>query len=160
MTRRTTWTNADGLVVGYGPGYNDRDVAGDIDMDGPIKTARLHFTYQSTFGASGVGFTIPANCEVVRMWIKITTDWAGGNSLSLGDAGSAVGWYTTSALAQAAMVKATSPINPDGAYGIGDAATNPGIPKVFSAATPTYFTSVGTWTAGEADLYIQYSGAN
>jgi hypothetical protein len=48
MTRQSTWTNADGLVVGFGPNLPERNVAGDYSTDGAFKEAVLQITFQSS----------------------------------------------------------------------------------------------------------------
>lgn len=156
MTRKATWSNADGLIVGFGPSYNERDVAGSIKSFGANKTHKLHITYQSTFGSTGSLLTVPAGVEVKNVYLKVTTNWAGGTSLAFGDAGSTGGYITSTQGAVASLVTTNSPIVMGGAYAIATG-TSATAPKAYATATDLYFTAVGTFTAGEADVYVEYA---
>lgn len=152
MTRKATWSNSDGLVVGFGPNYPDRSAAGVVDHDGEVKTAKLHFTWESTFGSSGALIAIPAASIVKNVWVKATTTWVGGTSLTFGDAGDTDGWVIAASFATPA---AGDVIQADGAYAY--TSTEGQLPpKEYASATNLYFTKVGTYTAGEADIYVEY----
>ena len=81
MTRKSTWTNADGLVVGFGPNFAERNEAGVHDTDGQVKEARLAITWES----SGANVAIPAGSVVLDVVMKVGTAWVGGTSVSVGD---------------------------------------------------------------------------
>jgi hypothetical protein len=157
MTRKTTWSNPDGLVVGFGPNYVERNASAvTTQKDGDKKTAKIHIDFKSTFGASGAKLAIPAGSIVELVYMKVTTTWLGGTSLAVGDAGSTGGWITAAQGAEANLTVAAGVINAQGAYAF--TATEGQLPpKVFSTATDLFVTSVGTHTAGEADIYVVYS---
>jgi len=52
MTRASSWTNADGLVVGFGANIPERNVSGVYEHDGSVKEAHLAITYQSSGAAT------------------------------------------------------------------------------------------------------------
>jgi len=72
MTRRSIWTNADGLVVGFGPNVSDFDSVGAVDMPGYIRELSFEIDGEKFSGgvyqfvhapALPVGAT-PVNCTV------------------------------------------------------------------------------------------------
>jgi len=67
MTRKSTWTNADGLVVGFGPNSPERNEAGVLETDGVVKEARLAITYQS----SSANVALPAGSVVLDVVMKV-----------------------------------------------------------------------------------------
>lgn len=152
MTRATTWSNSDSLVVGFGRNYAERLAAGELDREGDVKTAKLHITFESTFGSSGALIAIPAGSSVKNVYAKVTTTWAGGTTLAFGDAGNTAGWILA-----ASFATPTAPvtIQGDGAYAIATG-TSATAPKEYDTATNLYFTLTGTYTAGEADVYVEY----
>jgi hypothetical protein len=152
MTRKATWTNSDGLVVGYGPNSPERTAAGVLHSDTNQKVAKLHVSFESTFGASGAKITIPAGSIVKNVYAKVTTTWAGGTSLTFGDATDADGWIVAGSFG---TPSAGGVIQADGAYAY--TATEGQLPpKEYATATDLYLTKVGTYTAGEADVYVEY----
>lgn len=154
MTRKSTWSNPDSLVVGFGPNYPERLVSGFAERDGQTKEARLQVTYQSTFGSTGAKIAIPANSIVKNVYMKVGTAWVGGTSVAFGDAGSTGGWITASQGATANLTIGAN-IQAQGAYAY--TATEGQLPpKVYAAATDLYITVVGTFTAGTADIVVEY----
>jgi hypothetical protein len=151
MTRQTTWTNADGLVVGFGPNFPERNVAGLIETDGVVKEARLAITYQS----SGAKVSLPAGSVVLDVVAKVGSAWIGGTTVTVGDASSAVGFITAAQGATAALTAGVT-IVAAGAYSVGDAATNKGLGKIYAAASDVTVTITGTYTAGNADVIVRY----
>jgi hypothetical protein len=154
MTRPTTWSNSDSLVVGYGPNIAERLVAGVQKDAGAVKTAKLQFTWESTMGASGAKITVPAGAAVKTVWMKVGTAWLGGTSLAFGD-GSGTGSWITATQGALANLTLNTTINAQGAYAY--TATEGQLPpKVYAAATDLYITKVGTMTAGTAEIYVEY----
>jgi hypothetical protein len=151
MTRKSTWTNADGLVVGFGPNYAERNVAGVLETDGVVKEARLAITHQS----SGANVDLPAGSVVLDVVMKVGTAWVGGTDVQLGDGTDADGWISATQGAVANLT-AGATIRAAGAYAIGDAATNRGLGKVYSAADTLDVAFTGTFTAGTADVFVRY----
>jgi len=151
MTRKSTWTNADGLVVGFGPNYPERNEAGVIETDGVVKEARLAITYQS----SGATVALPAGSVVMDVVMKVGTAWAGGTDVQVGDGSDADGWISATQGAVANLT-AGATVRAAGAYAIGDAATNRGLGKVYASADTLDVAFTGTFTAGTADIFVRY----
>ena len=151
MTRKSTWTNADGLVVGFGPNFAERNVAGVLETDGVVKEARLAITFQS----SGATVDLPAGSVVQDVVVKVGTAWVGGTDVQLGDGTDADGWISATQGAVANLT-AGATIRAAGAYAIGDAATNRGLGKVYAAADTLDVAFTGTFTAGTADIFVRY----
>ena len=156
MTRATTWSNSDGLIVGFGPNVPERNASALITQkDSDTKVAKLHITFASTFGSSGAKITVPAGSAVKLVYMKINTTWTGGTSLAFGDGGSSGGWITATQGAEANLTTTAGILNAQGAYAF--TATEGQLPpKVYSSATDLFVTSVGTHTAGDADIYVEY----
>jgi hypothetical protein len=151
MTRQSTWTNADGLVVGFGPNFPERNVAGVIETDGVVKEARLAITYQS----SGATVALPAGSVVLDVVVKVGTAWLGGTKVEIGDGSDADGWISATQGATANLTAGAS-IVAGGAYAIGDAATNKGLGKVYASADTLDVAITGSYTAGDADVFVRY----
>ena len=151
MTRKSTWTNADGLVVGFGPNFAERNVSGVLDHDGVVKEARLAITFQS----SGATIDLPAGSVVQDVVMKVGTAWVGGTDVQLGDGTDPDGWVSAT---QGAVANLTigATIRAAGAYAIGDAASNRGLGKVYAAADTLDVAFTGTFTAGTADIFVRY----
>ena len=151
MTRKSTWTNADGLVVGFGPNFAERNVAGVLETDGVVKEARLAITFQS----SGATIDLPAGSVVQDVVMKVGTAWVGGTDVQLGDGTDPDGWISATQGATASLTIGAT-IRAAGAYAIGDAATNRGLGKVYAAADTLDVAFTGTFTAGTADIFVRY----
>lgn len=152
MTRKTSWTNSDSLIVGFGPNSAERNLEAVTNRTGDVKTAKVHITYESTFSNAGAIVAIPAGSAVKNVYIKVTTTWTGGTTLAFGDVGNTAGWILA-----ASFATPTAPvtIQGDGAYAY--TATEGQLPpKEYDTATTLYFTATGTYTAGEADLYVEF----
>lgn len=153
MTRASTWSNPDGLVVGFGPNYVERQVAAvAAQRGGDVKMAKVHVSFESTFGASGAKLAVPAGSIVKNVYAKVTATWVGGTSLTFGDATDPDGWIVAASWGTPA---AGVVIQADGAYAF--TATEGQLPpKEYASATNLFFTLVGTYTAGEGDVYVEY----
>ena len=151
MTRKSTWTNADGLVVGFGPNFAERNVAGVLETDGVVKEARLAITFQS----SGATVDLPAGSVVQDVVMKVGTAWVGGTDVQVGDGTDPDGWISATQGATASLTIGAT-IRAAGAYAIGDAATNRGLGKVYASADTLDVAFTGTFTAGTADIFVRY----
>jgi hypothetical protein len=151
MTRKSTWTNADGLIVGFGPNDPERNVSGVLDHTGVVKEARLAITHQS----SGANVALPAGSIVLGVVVKVGTAWVGGTRIEVGDGTDADGYISATQGATANLTAGAS-IVAGGAYAIGDAATNAGLPKVYATADTLDVTITGSYTAGTADVFVRY----
>ena len=166
MTRKSTWTNADGLVVGFGPNIPERQAAGVVKTEGNFKEARLAVTYQSTFGESGASIQLPKNAVFHSAWLEVGTAWTSSDSgtLSVGhdEADTADVDAILTAQAPAALL-AGARIVADGALAVGDNADNRGNPTVLTDSyddatkgVKVFFTKANNFTAGTATLVVQY----
>lgn len=151
MTRKSTWSNADGLVVGFGPNFPERNVSGVYETDGAFKEAHLAITYQS----SGANIDLPAGSVVQDVVLKVGTAWAGGTDVQFGDGTDPDGWISATQGATASLT-AGATIRAAGAYAIGDAATNRGLGKVYAVADTLDVAFTGTFTAGTATIVVRY----
>ena len=151
MTRKSTWTNADGLVVGFGPNFAERNVAGVLETDGVVKEARLAITFQS----SGATVDLPAGSVVQDVVMKVGTAWVGGTDVQVGDGTDPDGWISATQGATASLTIGAT-IRAAGAYAIGDAASNRGLGKVYASADTLDVAFTGTFTAGTADIFVRY----
>jgi hypothetical protein len=151
MTRKSTWTNADGLIVGFGPNSPERNIAGVYETDGSVKEAVLQLTFQS----SGAVIPVPAGSAVLDVVLTVGTAWASGTKVEIGDATDADGWISATQGAVANLT-AGAEIVAGGAYAIGDAATNKGLAKVYATATDLTATITGTFTTGTATVLVRY----
>lgn len=152
MTRKSTWTNADGLVVGFGPNFAERNVSGVIETDGIIKEARLAITFQS----SGANVDLPAGSVVQDVVVKVGTAWVGGTKVEIGDGTDVDGWISATQGATASLT-AGATIRAGGAYAIGGTdATAKALGKVYAAADTIDVLLTGTYTAGTADVFVRY----
>jgi hypothetical protein len=151
MTRASSWTNADGLIVGFGANIPERNVSGVYEHDGAVKEAHLAITYQS----SGANIEIPAGAVVLDVVLKVGTAWAGGTDVQLGDGTDPDGWISATQGAVANLTTGAT-VRAAGAYAIGDAATNRGLGKVYASADTLDVAFTGTFTAGTATIVVRY----
>lgn len=153
MTRATTWSNPDGLVVGFGKNFPERQVGGEVDVSGNVKEAVLQFTFQS----SAPFLSLPAGAVVEDVYLEVTTTWVGGTDVQVGDGTDPDGFISATQGAVANLTTAAGRVRAAGAYAIGDAATNRGLAKVYSTADTIDVAFTGTFTAGAARLVVRYT---
>jgi len=75
MTRRSTWTNADGLIVGFGPNVSDYDSVAEVDMPGLMKELRFEIDGEKFSGGVYsfiVSKTLPVGAVPVLATIRVT----------------------------------------------------------------------------------------
>lgn len=157
MARKSTWSNADGLVVGFGPNTPERGAQTTEDDVNGVKTAVVRFDYtQVNTAASGsVNWSAPAGANVVAVELVVDTAWVGGTSLEFGDASDTDGFITTTQGATANLT-AGAKIVGNGLYTKGATDTGAQEFKAYAAATTCSVLRVGTYTAGSAVLKISY----
>ena len=153
MTHKTTWSNPDGLIVGFGPNFEERQVSAvTTQKDGDTKVAKIHIAYNSTFGASGAKHVVPAGSIIKNVYAKVSATWVGGTSLTFGDVTDPDGWIIAADFGTPA---AGAVIQAMGAYA--QTATEGQLPpKEYASATDLVFVLVGVYTAGAADVYVEY----
>ena len=150
MTRKSSWTNADGLVVGFGP--NTPEVTGALaEGEGAIKTQYVHFDYANT----GVNIPLPAGANVVGVVLTVGTAWVGGTKVEVGDGSDADGFVTASQGATANLT-ADATIVGAGVYTKGATDTGAQEFKSYASADTVDVAITGTFTAGTATLAVSY----
>jgi hypothetical protein len=162
--RGATWTNSDGLVVGFGPhnppreGATQRNASGDL---GGVKVAALHFDWKDMNAANSAGAVnvpIPAGSRVINVRVVCHTAWTctGTNTFIVGDGNDDDGYITTSVGTSGSMT-AGAVLNADGVYAFGATDTGASELKASSAAdTIDLYTAMTDWLSGEASLIVTY----
>jgi len=92
MARDATWTNSDGLVVGFGPHTEDNDVAAVYQSAGGFVTAQVEYTLADlpdTFAAANrkpQEIIIPRGSVIKNAWLHTLAAAvsAGGGTLDIG----------------------------------------------------------------------------
>jgi hypothetical protein len=157
MARASTWTNADGLVVGFGPNTPERYAQDTEYNQGPVKEAVVFFDYtQVNTAASGsINWTAPAGSNIVGVTLEVDQAFIGGTSLEFGDTSDTDG-FITAAQGATANLLAGAKIVGSGLYTKGATDTVAQEFKVYASATVLSMLRVGTFTAGKATLKIAY----
>ena len=160
--RGSTWSNSDGLVVGFGT--NKPTLTGSIGKSyvgaAGLKTAAVKFTYKDINAAAAINVPIAAGSRIVEVKIVVDSVWAGSsNALIVGDGGDADGFHTTTAGAVANLT-AGAVIAADGVYVYDDTADGDATSremKLYSSADTIDVASADVdWTAGSASLVVTY----
>lgn len=157
MARKNTWSNADGLVVGFGPNTPEKYAQTTEDDTNGVKSAVIRFDYtQVNTAASGsINWTAPAGTNVIAVELVVDQAWVGGTTLEFGDASDTDGFITTTQGATANLT-AGAKIVGAGLYTKGATDTAAQEFKSYSAATVCSVLRAGTYTAGSATLKISY----
>jgi hypothetical protein len=151
MARASTWTNADGLVVGFGT--NTPEVTGAVSAaEGGLKTAHVVFDYLDT----GVNIPVPAGSEVIAVYVEVGSAWLGGTRITVGD-GTDPDGFVTEAQGATANLLAGAKIVGSGAYTKATTDTTAQEHKLYSTADTIDVTITGTFTAGTATLTVVYA---
>lgn len=161
MTRKVTWTNADGLVVGFGP--NTKQLTGNVvEIDGGtagVKAAQTVFDWKDLNAASTINVPIPAHSQVISVRIYVIEGFTstGTNTIEVGDGTDPNGFITTTAATTTTMATAGNVILPDGVFAFGATDTGATELHVYTAAdTIDLITAMTDWTAGVAALQVTY----
>ena len=159
MTRKSTWTNADGLVVGFGP--NTPQLTGNAtseDMESS-KSALVKFSWKDLNAGSAINVPVPAGSRIldVRLVVDVGFTSTGTNTITVGDGNDADGFITATAATTTTMATAGAVINNDGVYAFGATDTGAAEIKLYAAADTIDVASAMTdWTAGSASLMVTY----
>jgi hypothetical protein len=152
LNRGSTWTNSDGLIVGFGT--NSEVVEGGsekCDNGGGYKSRSVTFEYTDT----GVNVPVPAGAEIVGVKLKVDEAFAGGTAVLVGDGSDPDGFITATAGALAKLV-AGALINADGLYTSGTTDATAREFKLYASADTIDLSYSGTFTAGKATLVVNY----
>lgn len=162
--RKGTWTNSDGLVIGYGT--NKPAIEGALGKSyvgpGGIKTASVVFDWRNLNAASALNIPVTAGSRIVEVKIVVHTGFTstGTNTITVGDGSDADGFITTTAADSSTMATAGAVIAADGVYVYDDSAdgdTTAREFKLYSSADTIDLASAQTdWTAGVASLVVTY----
>ena len=158
MTRKSTWSNADGLVVGFGP--NTPELTGNATCEDTqsSKAAAVKFSWRDLNAASTINVPVPAGSRIldVRLVVDVAFTSTGTNTITVGDGSDADGFITATAADTTTLV-ANAVINNDGVYVKGDTDATAAEIKLYSAADTIDLVSAQTdWTAGSASLMVTY----
>ena len=161
MTRASTWTNADGLVVGFGG--NTPNTAGAATKNytgvGGAKTALTRFTWKDLNGAATINVPVPLGAKVtdVRLVVDAAFTSTGTNTITVGDGSDADG-FITAAQADTTTLVAGGVVVGAGAYLVADTDTTAPQFKTYTVADTIDLASAQTdWTAGAATLVVTYA---
>lgn len=154
MARANTWTNADGLAVGFGVRDSKNDNAGQVQTEGNVEILSFPIDYDvyDVIGTapSSKSIPIPAGATILRGNVRATTAWVGGTSINFGTMLSTGVAIDADGLDAAVAIASLNAINKvvlfDGAQ-IGTA-----------VSTDAYFGMefTGTFTAGAAIVTVEY----
>ena len=159
MTRKSTWTNADGLIVGFGP--NTPELTGNAtgeDMESS-KSALVKFSWKDLNAGSAINVPVPAGSRIldVRLVVDVGFTSTGTNTITVGDGSDADGFITATAATTVTMASAGSVINNEGVDAFGATDTGAAEIKLYSSADTIDVASAMTdWTAGSASLMVTY----
>jgi hypothetical protein len=150
MTRATTWSNPDGLVVGFGANTVEKVGAETQGHGVPVKTQSVVFDYRMT----GVNIALPAGAQVVAVELRVGRAWVGGTTVEVGDGTDQDGFITSTAGATANLTAGAS-LKGTGVFFVGTGATDREF-KTYASADTVDVAYTGTYTAGSATLLVSY----
>ena len=168
MTRATTWSNSDGLVVGYGPNTQQR--TGNPQQNpsgenaGGVKVASVWFDYKgmnasTTGAANAVNVPIPAGARILNVRILVGDAWTttGTNTAEVGLTGGDVDLFMTTTVLTTANFTAGAVLNGDGVglFGATDTAASE-LYQFATADTIDLLTANTDWLTGNATLIVTY----
>jgi hypothetical protein len=158
MTRKSTWSNADGLIVGFGP--NTPELTGNATCEDvqSSKAAAVKFSWRDLNAGSTINVPVPAGSRIldVRLVVDVAFTSTGTNTITVGDGSDADGFITATAADTTTLV-ANAVINNDGVYAFGATDTGAAEIKLYAAADTIDLASAQTdWTAGSASLMVTY----
>jgi hypothetical protein len=160
MTRATTWTNSDGLIVGFGRHYAEREDGGVVKTEGGMKEARLYFDYNTPTTVSPHGIVLPAESLLVAAWVEVGQAWATSDAgkIEIGYIGGDVDALVDDLDEQAATGgTANSKFYGDGPDIVATTDTTaPNLPISLASETRIGITKTNNFTAGTATLVVRY----
>lgn len=114
-----------------------------------VNILKGHIVHQAGGGGTSyVALKVPGKCMVTDVLIHVTEAWVGGTSLDLGDIGDVNGFLDTANITKTLNAWSGGDCSVRGAYLLN------GLRKWYASATNILYTVVGTYTAGEADVYV------
>jgi hypothetical protein len=155
--RGATWSNPDGLVVGFGPHLTVREgsVQKNYGGAGAVKSASVSFNYKDAVTNDAVNVPVPAGSHILMVSLVVGTAWVGGTNITVGDGSSATGFIDGTQGATANLT-AGAKLTATGAYTKGGTDTTAQELKLYSSADTIDVRTSGTFTAGDATLVVTY----
>jgi hypothetical protein len=165
--RGSSWTNSDGLVIGFGTNQPAQGGAANKygAAQGMFKTAQVTFDFkdmnEATVGTV-VTVPVPAGSRVVDVRVVCHTLWTstGTNTFEVGLTGGDVDGYVTTTTGTIANMTAGAVLTADGVFTYDDTADGDATAaelKLFASAdTIDLLTAMSDWTAGSASLIVSY----
>ena len=145
-----------GVLAHYGPRSTDEHYGGEAAGGGKLKHAVFKFSYDNlpVNNDDGLTYTIPQGVMIKNVYVKATTDFASGTSYDIGleEADGTVidldGLFDALTLAEINV----------GDDALSHGGTNSGVLLNLETTAPAQLIVVetGTFTAGEAELVIEY----
>lgn len=88
MARANTWTNNDGLVVGFGARDSKNDAGATVRTQGNVEVLQMILDYDNLPAAAGTApssksIPVPANAVIKSAHLHTTSDWATADSATL-----------------------------------------------------------------------------
>ena len=161
MSKASSWTNDDGLVVGFGVRTSEDLRGGETNTQGTLEEMVVEFSYDdlpdgSTDGSYG---TIPANALVQDAYFETLEAFVGGTSYDIDlvdTAGTAIGSGTDKlwdllAIADFNAVGERSVSSTHGGTNSGNA-----LNVALASAGMIKVTTAGTFTTGKGRIVIRY----
>lgn len=158
MTRKSSWTNSDGLIVGFGPNTPELTGAATSEDIHCSKSAAVKFAWNDLNAGSAINVPVPQGARILDVRLVVDTAFTstGTNTITVGDGNDADGFITATA-ADTTTLTAGKVINNDGVYAFGATDTGAAEIKVYAAADTIDLASAQTdWTAGSATLFVTY----
>lgn len=152
LNRGSTWTNPDGLIVGFGQNLPVKEGSVQRVAGSGVKQASVTFTYDNM---SSANIPIPAGATVIAVNLDVHVAWVGGTDLQVGDGSDADG-FVTAAQGATANLTAGAHIVGAGLYTKGATDTTAQELKVYAAADTLDIAATGTFTAGSATVTMIY----
>lgn len=158
MARSATWTNADGLVVGFGARDSKNDNGATVRTQGNVEIFEMILDYDNLPAAAGTApssksIPIPASSVITRAYSQVTEDWATADSATLD-----IGFVNSAgtAISQDGIDAAVAA----GALDLGDTVVHDGALIGVDVGTADAYIScevnTGTFTTGQSILTIEY----
>lgn len=165
-TRGSSWTNSDGLVIGFGTNKAARAGAPNKtggNASGGVKSASVTFNYADMNACNGAGGTVnvpvPAGSRIVGVKVVCHTAWTatGTNTFEVGLTGGDVDAFMTTTVGTSGSMTAGAVLNGDGVSLFGATDTAASEMYTFAAAdTIDIVTGMADWTGGTASLVVTY----
>lgn len=158
MSRGATWTNSDGLVVGFGTRDSKNNTGATVRTQGNVEIMQVILDYDNLPAAAGTApssksIPVPANAVIKSAYLQTITDWATADSATLdigfvNSAGTEIDQDGIDAAIAAAALDTGDTVVCDGALIGVDVGT--------SDAYLSCEVNTGSFTTGQSQLTIEY----